>query len=380
MSPINAGGNPLSAGSLATFMAASLPRAATSQVKNPYEAVGLAAHAGMIAIGFRLIGLGEDDRIEASADAHDPQPLPSEWNASNSYAFRYAHSQSAMEYLIKVSRLGGKAIVMGLAVGDDKTATFEVVVKDYLSESSLPLDVPADISTESLSSKLQETFISPSRLSDFGALFKISIIQKLAPGLQKEGYEDTGEPSTRPQARNRSPPLQPNHPPQEPDPARPYPFYDPLAAPPRNPDRPLPEPIPRGDDELDMYRHRPNPLRDDRSYGHSDLYPPGLGPNDPLRPHLGGGLPRPGGFGGMHPTFDDPLFRGQGQGGYDPQVPPGARYDPAYPNDPHGPQGGLGGFPGGGPFGGPRGGPRGGPGGFGGPPNPFSGFGDGDFI
>lgn len=55
-------GNPLSAGSLAVVMASSLPKAAGQQLKNPYEAVALAVHAGMIAVGFRLVGLGEDDR------------------------------------------------------------------------------------------------------------------------------------------------------------------------------------------------------------------------------------------------------------------------------------------------------------------------------
>ncbi len=57
--------------------------------------------------------------------------------------------------------------------------------------------------------------------------------------------------------------------------------------------------------------------------GENDLYPPGLGPHDPLRGSFGpgGGLPRPGGGGGMHPTFDDPMFGGggAGQGGYDPR-------------------------------------------------------------
>lgn len=53
------------------------------------------------------------------------------------------------------------------------------------------------------------------------------------------------------------------------------------------------------------------------------------------------------------------------------RFPPGARYDPVGPGD--APQGGLRG---------PRGpGGTGGPRGFGGgPPNPFSSFGDGDFL
>src|SRR3954463_13325608 len=128
----NTTGNPLSAGSLALFMATSLPKGDTSQLKNGTEAVALAVHAGMLAVGFRLVGLGEDERtgrhphapstssvitrmlIEAYADAENPQTLPTQWNASSSYAFRYAHAQSAMEYLVKVNRLGGKAVVYAL--------------------------------------------------------------------------------------------------------------------------------------------------------------------------------------------------------------------------------------------------------------------------
>lgn len=78
----NTAGNPLSAGSLATFMAASLPKGAGPQVKNPYEAIALAIHAGMIAVGFRLIGLGEDHKIGESIgqnvlapDANNAQKL-----------------------------------------------------------------------------------------------------------------------------------------------------------------------------------------------------------------------------------------------------------------------------------------------------------------
>ena len=59
----NTAGNPLAAGSLAAFMASSLPKDASPQVKSPYDATALAVHAGMIAVGFRLIGLGEDHRI-----------------------------------------------------------------------------------------------------------------------------------------------------------------------------------------------------------------------------------------------------------------------------------------------------------------------------
>lgn len=70
----------------------------------------------------------------------------------------------------------------------------------------------------------------------------------------------------------------------------------------------------------------------------------------------------------MIPTFDDPLFSGRGDlGAFDPQAPPGARYDPLGPGDGP-PRAGAGRFP-----------DR--QGGFGGaPPNPFGGLGDNDFI
>lgn len=129
-----------------------------------------------------------------------------------------------------------------------------------------------------------------------------------------------------------------------PQPYMPNPYPNPLPemARPR-PGAPVGDfPPPGFDDELDINRPpRGGPLmpgmRHPYNIGHDDLNPPGLGPHDPLRgSFIGGGLPRPGGGSGMHPTFDDPLFTGQGGqggpgGGYDPQAPPGARWDPIGP-------------------------------------------------
>ncbi|RMZ72639.1 pi31 proteasome regulator [Pyrenophora seminiperda CCB06] len=363
----NTTGNPLSAGSLALFMATSLPKGDARQLKNGTEAIALAVHAGMLAVGFRLIGLGEDERI----DAENPQPLPTHWNASSSYAFRYAHAQSAMEYLIKASRLGGKAVVYALALGDDKTTHFEVVTKDYVSESQLPFSVSEGTPTEHVAQKVQELFISVGRLNDLGSLLKISVIQKLAPGLNKPGYEesitdgqDTDVQDTPAADRQSNPRQNPRQPPVEP-----HPFDDRLGTRPQ-PDRHLPDPMPGFDDELDMNRRPgripagPYPVH----IGQDDLYPPGLRPTYPSHPLMGGV-----GGGGMQPTFG-----GQGRYGvYDPVAPSGARYDPLGPFDSREEDRGMGSrFPG-------RGG-SGGSGGFhepgGRPPNPFGGFGDGDFI
>ncbi|ETI20828.1 hypothetical protein G647_07170 [Cladophialophora carrionii CBS 160.54] len=362
-------GTALSAESILDYMVKSLrtrPSDAeqTALIKDPYAAIALFSHACMLAVGFRLIGLGEDHKIEAQSDPQDTQPLPAEWDQSSSYAFRYAHSQSSMEYLVKVNRLGNKAVILGVGLGDDKTASLEVKANDYISEGS----VKETSSTSAKLSALQDVFISKGRIADLASLFKLNIIQRLAPGIHKAGYEDSASSAEQPRQRDetRPPerdPLRDDHPPL----ARPYPFDDPLAV----PRRPHPSgdfPPPGFEDEYELNRPPRGMLPGQQPFGNigeRDLYPPGLGPHDPLRIGPGGGGFQ--GGGGMHPTFDDPLFGGQGgHRPYDPRAPPGARYDPIGPGD------------------GPpnlRGGPRfpgGGGGGFGG--NPFGGFGSGDFI
>ena len=105
MAVINTADNPLGVESLLAMMAASLPKRPGPQIKNPYAAIALAVHACMVAVGFRLKGLGEDHRIgqrpecsrtsnridvlvEAQSAATNPRPLPTEWDDSASFAFR----------------------------------------------------------------------------------------------------------------------------------------------------------------------------------------------------------------------------------------------------------------------------------------------------
>jgi hypothetical protein len=249
---------------------------------------------------------------------------------TSDYAFRYAHSQSSLEYLIKVGRLGKKAVINGLGLGDDKVHSFDVHVKDYVSEASLPFTLSTDPDSTQSVQTLQNLFISIGRITDLSSLLRINIIQKLAPGLRKEGYEETTNTSSQEASGTRQPPgPAPGREPETPihDPlrndylppaAQPRPFYDPLAAAPR---RPFPAgdfPPPDFEDEYEINRPRGGiqpggnrPL----GIGERDLYPPGLGPRDPLRMPGYGGI----GGGGMHPTFDDPLFGGGGGERYDPR-------------------------------------------------------------
>ena len=378
--------NPLSPHVILQGMADALPTHekgdTTSDMSSSYEAVALFTHACMSSLGFRLVGFHEDQKIgklpavyivgrtqqwrfstnrrfgSSESECQQLAPrLPSKWNASfNSHSFVYAHTQSSMQYVIRVDRLGGKAEIRGLGVGDERIARVEITARDYVSSSALPLRISTNQDgTEDrsdLPQKLKSVFISEERISDLASLLKVNIIQKLLPSLQKEGYEESNNPDDRAaredadrvdrQGGRRGPPEIPEG---LPDPARPnpYPFNDPLAEPPR---RPIPAgdfPPPGFEDEYEINRPPRGPLappggfggRHPFNIGDSDLNPPGLGPHDPLRGAFipGGGLPRPGG-GGMHPTFDDPLFRGphgQGDEDFNPQAPPGARWDPLGP-------------------------------------------------
>lgn len=262
-----------------------------------------------------------------------------------------------MQYLLKISRLGNNAVVFALALGDDRTTSFDIPVKDYVSAAALPLSSSADLTTS-----LREVFISGSRLTDLISLFKINVIQKLAPGLYKEGQDTSAQPG-QPE-RATQPERAPRHDPLRDDPyppARPYPFDDPLEVHPRRPGPAGDFPPPGFEDEFEIQRPPrgfPGAGRHPLNIGERDLYPAGLGPHDPIYGGVGPGL---GGGGGMHPTFDDPLFGGPQGGGHDPSAPPGARYDPVGPG--HGP-----------PFGRGLGRGRGGPGG---PGSGFGGFGGG---
>lgn len=74
-----------------------------------------------------------------------------------------------MRFVVKVDRLGGKAEIRGLAVGDDRIARFELVVRDYISAAALPLRIArAEDGTEDrsdLQQKLKNVFISEARMT-----------------------------------------------------------------------------------------------------------------------------------------------------------------------------------------------------------------------
>ena len=280
---------------------------------------------------------------EAALDVSGTQILPQQWNASTAddYAFRYAHDQSSLLYLLKVSRLGAKCVVNCLAIGDDKVRTYDLRTKEYVVESSFPFTIPSSAEgTNEAALSIRKIFLSPGRITDAASLHKLNVLQKVAPGLQKEGYEESAHAAsqTRERGADRRPepgrgrggeeghirdPLRDD---RLPPLAQPRPYGDPLAAEPRRPYPAGDFPPPGFDDEYEINNRPRGGIGGERrplNIGERDLYPQGLGPQDPL----GGGGFGPGG-GGMHPTFDDPMFgaRGGRAGGYGGQyashVPP----------------------------------------------------------
>jgi hypothetical protein len=164
--------NPLSVESILKYMADALPTHAkddtNSDLSSSYEAVALFTHACMAAVGFRLLGFGEGQKMEAECQSLAPR-LSTKWNTYfGSHAFLYAHSQSSMQYVVKVDRLGGKAEIRGIGLGDERITRFEVTAKDYVSSAALPLRITMTEDGEEdrsdLELKLKNVFISPSRI------------------------------------------------------------------------------------------------------------------------------------------------------------------------------------------------------------------------
>ncbi|KAK3389379.1 PI31 proteasome regulator N-terminal-domain-containing protein [Podospora didyma] len=366
--------NPLSPATALAQMAEALPTHekddTSSDLSSSLDAISLFTHACMVGLGFRLLGFEEDQKIESECTRLAPR-LPAQWNRSTSlHSFVYAHTQSSMQFVIRIDQMGAKVEIRGLAVGAERISRFEITSRDYVSSSALPVRITmTSDGTEDrsdLPEKLKKVFISEERIKDLASLLKLKIIQRLIPSLQKEGYEEEPDPDDQAARQDadaagrsgsgaRPPaPAQPFQPLPDnlPRPGHPYPFNDPLAVPP--PRNPIPAGLqpPGFEDEYEVNRPSRGPLppggllggpgTSPFDIGRRDLYPEGLGPDDPIGgpfAPFGGGRLRypPGRGGGMHPTFDDPLFQGPHGGGggngepYNDQNPPGARWDPIGP-------------------------------------------------
>lgn len=206
----------------------------------------------------------------------------------------------------------------------DRSASLDVSTNDFASPSFYPYDA-----SKPDAQPLVHGFISSNRIADFVSQLKLRIIQKLVPGLRKDGYVEESEEAPAsaatsanpPQARQRAitPPFPEDIPHYLPPEFRPY------------------NPLEIGRSDLDPF-------------GADILSPPSLFP-----PHGGDGMF----VGPDHPILGSRArrpdnFRGPwGGDGYLPPLgaPPRARFDPVGPDPNHPLRPTFGGWPRGGAFG-----------------------------
>ncbi|KAK1236710.1 hypothetical protein PQX77_000066 [Marasmius sp. AFHP31] len=298
--------NILDASALLSLLPSLLPES-EKKLNSPQDGLAALSHTILSALAFRLTGV--DDASTTSYGTNNT--LPSGWNKNGpgNYTFRYKHDQSSLDFLIKISNLGSRLLFNAIATQSEKVASLDIPTDDFISPSSFPYEISAD------AQPLVHCYISSARVTDFVSQYKLKIIQKLTPGLQKEGYveetETIASTAGNSQGRNPNPAPQPAEPriPRY-DPHEEFPGRIPSHLPPQNP--------------LQIGRRDLDPLPGG-SFQPPPLFPPDnddgmfVGPNHPIfgrrDPHSGARGPW-GGDGFLPPMG----------------APPGARFDPVGPN------------------------------------------------
>jgi len=94
--------------------------------------------------------------------------------------------------------MGGKTVIMGVAIGDDKTTSFDIKTEDFTSSAFFPWNVDGG-------QAVVGGFIGENRLKDLAGLYKVNILQKLIPGLNKSGYTEQETPQSSETSSRRYP-------------------------------------------------------------------------------------------------------------------------------------------------------------------------------
>ncbi|KAJ3006578.1 hypothetical protein HKX48_009579, partial [Thoreauomyces humboldtii] len=188
--------NPLAPNAvLSTILQVLAPAASegSGQLKSPADLTMALFHSAMLRSGFRFLGIGEErhDRVEPADGQETPSPLPTDWNASGDmFSFRYKHSQSSLTFLLKGVKVGKKLVVHGMAIEDETLRTIELSLPTFISPGfTFPFKAPSE-SSSSEGGPLADAFASPEQLHELLREFRVKIVQKLIPGLNKPGYEE----------------------------------------------------------------------------------------------------------------------------------------------------------------------------------------------
>ncbi|PRP73915.1 hypothetical protein PROFUN_16396 [Planoprotostelium fungivorum] len=258
-------------------------------LKQPSEAVVILLHVAMKHFGFRCVGTTESSRDESGIFDGIDQFTPEDWNKSNDcYVFTYKHTKSSMNFVIKSLVMGENLLINGTALEDKKVHTLEIDLQDYTRKN-------ADLNDYNAIYKDAGQLLR---------LFKTNVIDKMLPGIHKEGFETSTPATTNPPSRGNVHSGETRR-----DPLRDYSAED--------------------------RRNRMGPQLPYAPLGHGDLYPDMGGFNVPPVPGGFGGMPFGGGsiMGPDHPLFRDPYNSDPYS---DPlrlprRPPPGARFDPYGP-------------------------------------------------
>jgi len=214
--------------------------------RNGSDAIAFVLYLLMKEKNFRFVGCGEINNESVNQDI-----IPSDWNkATDSYSFRYKHSDISSTILIKIIVIEEQLLVHALEVESKKLHNLELNTNDFIN-NTVALD-----NYDNLYKNLENLI----------TIFNMEIVDSIVT------------------SKDKIPPRQ-----QTNQKENVYGGHDPLRVPPRTEPRPYPNPLIDPDFEYTPYT---NPF----GTGHSDVFPIPGGPS---------GLWGPGNLiGPNHPGFN----------------------------------------------------------------------------
>lgn len=86
----------------------------SKKLESPQDGLAALVHSALAAVGFRLVGI--DDTAGTSETSSD-NVLPDGWNrfGPSFYTLKYRHSQSSLEFLVKIVRMSSMIRINGMA-------------------------------------------------------------------------------------------------------------------------------------------------------------------------------------------------------------------------------------------------------------------------